>query len=227
VFAPIFYDVSLEIIDKCNKENIPYVFFDVSIDDSKSLAFYGQNAYMSGYLAGKLMSYALDDSNEVLILKGKNITSSGHHLDKREQGFRAFFSSIENNKVVNINTAEIDIWSQDLLYGQLMSTLNKYSRLKGIFVINSRVHKFASYFEEKKIRDLLIIGYDLLEENVRYLDKGIVQFLISQNPEEQGYKSVMALFDHLVLNKQVHRINYSPIDIIMKENIDYYKKIKI
>lgn len=95
VFAPIFYEASLEIINRCNKDNIPYVFFDVSIDDSKSLAFYGQNAYMSGYLAGKLMSYALDDSTEVLILKGKNISSSGHHLDKREQGFRAFFLQLK------------------------------------------------------------------------------------------------------------------------------------
>ena len=34
----------------------------------------------------------------------------------------------------------------------------------------------------------------------------------------------MALFNHLIANKAINKTNYSPIDIINKENLEYYKK---
>jgi len=81
----------------------------------------------------------------------------------------------------------------------------------------------ADYLERNNRKDTLLIGYDLIQENISFLDKGIINFLIGQNPEDQGYKSVLAMFNYLLLNKPVNKINYSPIDIIMKENINYYK----
>ena len=62
--------------------------------------------------------------------------------------------------------------------------------------------------------------------NLDYLERGVINFLIGQKPEEQGYKSVLTLFNYLLSGKSSVRINYSPIDIIMKENIDYYKNFK-
>ena len=64
-----------------------------------------------------------------------------------------------------------------------------------------------------------------MDENIQFLEKKAIDFLICQKPEEQGYRGVMAMFNYLMTNKQVERVNYSPIDIIMKENLDYYKTI--
>ena len=58
---------------------------------------------------------------------------------------------------------------------------------------------------------------------MRHLKDGKIDFLISQRPEEQGYAAVTALFNKLFLNKEVQRKHFMPIDIIAKENIDYYK----
>jgi LacI family transcriptional regulator len=77
-----------------------------------------------------------------------------------------------------------------------------------------------------QIKNVILIGYDLLDENIEYLEKGIIQILICQKPEEQGYKSVFSLYNHLFLKKPVDKLNYSPIDIILKENIEYYKNFK-
>jgi len=32
----------------------------------------------------------------------------------------------------------------------------------------------------------------------------------------------MAMFNYLLNHKSIEKINYSPIDIIVKENVDYY-----
>jgi len=56
-----------------------------------------------------------------------------------------------------------------------------------------------------------------------HLEDGTIDFLIGQRPEEQGYRSLMALFNHLVLKKNVEATQYMPLDIITKENMKYYQ----
>jgi LacI family transcriptional regulator len=97
----------------------------------------------------------------------------------------------------------------------------------GIFVTNSRVHKVASYLSTYGKDALMLIGYDLVAPNIQYLENGIINFLIGQKPEDQGYKCAMAMFDFLLTGKLIEKINYSPIDVIMKENINYYKNTNI
>jgi LacI family transcriptional regulator len=81
----------------------------------------------------------------------------------------------------------------------------------------------ARLIEETNISGIRVIGHDLINENIDFLKKGMVDFLICQRPEEQGYKAIITLFEHLVLKKEVNNENYTSIDIITKENLDYYK----
>lgn len=72
----------------------------------------------------------------------------------------------------------------------------------------------------------MVIGHDLLKENVDCLKKNLVQFLICQRPEEQGYKAVDKLFRSIVQKRRVEKKEYTSIDIVTKENVDYYKEFK-
>ena len=71
-----------------------------------------------------------------------------------------------------------------------------------------------------------MIGYDLLQENIQYLKKDIISYLLAQKPEKQAYFTVRDMCSRLVLKQKVNKINYMPIDIIMKENIDNYMNFK-
>jgi LacI family transcriptional regulator len=53
-----------------------------------------------------------------------------------------------------------------------------------------------------------------------------VQFLICQRPEEQGYNSINKLFRSIVQKRTISMNNYTSIDIVTKENVDYYKEFK-
>ena len=54
------------------------------------------------------------------------------------------------------------------------------------------------------------------------LKSGDVHYLIGQRPGLQGYCGVKALCDHVVFKKSVDSVKYMPIDILIKENIDFY-----
>ena len=66
------------------------------------------------------------------------------------------------------------------------------------------------------------MGYDLLRRNVKCLKEGTVDFIIAQQPTEQGQSCIECLFEHLILKKEIKAYNYMPITLISKENIDFY-----
>ena len=67
-----------------------------------------------------------------------------------------------------------------------------------------------------------LIGYDLLRNNTELLKSGEVTYLIGQRPGLQGYCGVKTLCGNIVFKKSVEPLKYMPIDILIKENIDFY-----
>jgi LacI family transcriptional regulator len=225
IFAPVFYDASLKLIKKCETLSIPYVFFDVYIDGCNNLAYFGQDSIKSGYLAAKLMNYSLPQKrSSIFILKPVNKSAPTYHLDLREKGFKSFFEK-SKSKDTKIFSRAIDISSAKNIQKEL-SDIFINQKPDGVFVANSRVQLVAEFIKKNKIGNVTMIGYDLVGKNAEYLENGTISYLICQKPEEQGYKSVITIFNFLMLKKNIEKLNYSPIDIIMKENLEYYNNFK-
>jgi LacI family transcriptional regulator len=43
----------------------------------------------------------------------------------------------------------------------------------------------------------------------------------------QGYYSIDALARAIILKKNVNPVNYMPIEVIFKENVDFYRRTQI
>ncbi len=48
-----------------------------------------------------------------------------------------------------------------------------------------------------KADDITMGGFDLLTQTAEYIERGVLDFSISQNPSEQGYQAVKVLHDYL------------------------------
>jgi len=226
VFTPIFFKEAYEVVRICEEMKIPFIFIDTKLEACNNLAYFGQNAGQSGFIAGKLMHYSLAQHDGILIIKPNNREGVSHHLQWREKGFLSFFLSDANTKEISTYSVEADINNKKKLFRNIDIVFTSYPGIKGIFVTNSRAFKVGHYLHEKNKNNILLIGYDLIRENLEFLEQGVINFLIGQKPEEQGYKSIQAMFNYLVTGKPIDKTNYSPIDIIMKENIDNYKNYK-
>lgn len=174
--------------------------------------FIGQDAFKSGYLAGRLISFAVKSKREVLIIKiTREIESTSVYL-QRIKGFYSYFE--ENPDLSNFNFSEITIKDSDI--DQL--NIEMFQNINSIFVPNSRAYIVARFLEAQNLKKIRIIGYDLLEENIKYLNSGIIDFLINQKPEEQGYQGIQSLYKRVVLQEDLLPFNYIPLEIIIKEN---------
>jgi len=223
VLAPFFLRESKEFIDELKKRKIPYVFIDSNITECEKLSFIGQNSFQSGTLAAKLLDYSVSGDASILILHYAKHLDNTNHLVQREKGFYEYFSKNKPNTKRKLITQEIADPTSDESQNAIKTLLQNNPEIQGIFVTNSQVYYLANILEEMKLTNIRVIGHDLINENISFLKKGIVDFLICQRPEEQGYNAIITLFEHLVLKKEVKSENYTSIDIITKENLDYYK----
>lgn len=218
LFAPIFYDESVRFLNEYEKKNIPVVMIDSNISSNEQHAYVGQDAFQSGYLAGRLISFAVNNERQVLIFKiTREIESTSVYL-QRIDGFYSFFK--DHNELTNFKFSEITI--KDSGIDQL--SLEIFSGINSVFVPNSRAYIVARFLEQNNIKGVRIIGYDLLKENIEYLNKGIIDFLINQRPEEQGYMGINHLYKKMVLQETVQNTHYIPLEIILKENYFPAKK---
>ncbi len=219
LLAPMFEAESINFLAKCRQNNIPFVLINSDLENQSGVAYIGPDLYQSGYLAAHLSKYLITAKQRVLIVNISREIDMHHHLLKKEEGFRSYFEKVG----ATIEIEKVDVKETD--YNSLQKTLRQIFAKNPphlVFVTNSRVSSVAKFFQENKIESVKLIGYDFLEENIAYLKNGAIDFLICQKPQEQGYKGIMSIYQHL-LNSAVERTQYMPIDIITKENYVYYK----
>ena len=200
-------------------EGTPYVFFDSLVPDTPYLSYIGQDAYASGASAARLMNLVCGSNSRLAVL---NFAPEDYHIEQRTKGFCSYFKS-EGEQAPEV--FEICPDYKRNLTKCLDALFEKPGgRIKGLFVTNASTYLVAGYLKKRKLENkVTLIGYDLIKENVKYLKEGIIDFIISQMSERQGYESVRMLVSKVVLKQEVKRKKYMQIDIITKENVDYYQ----
>ena len=223
MLAPCAKREAISFTRKLDELNIPYVYIDSILPDTHPIGFVAQSSFDSGFLAAKLIDWGSGEDVVILLIHVARELDNANHLLLREKGFFRYFElkKRDNQKIFKIEVSgnvEQEILSQLKLIGINPCDVN------GIFVTNSKVHLAATFFKSNCVAPK-IIGYDLIPQNIALLKEGNIDFLICQKPELQGSHAIHLLFDHLVKKDKVRKENYTSIDLITKENIDFYNSI--
>lgn len=221
LMSPVFQEATLNFCRNLDQAGIPYVFIDSHLAGTNPLAFFGQNDEQSGRLAARLMTYMTRGNGTVAIVKISRQQANSRHYTSRQSGFMQYISQNPEAQGISVTIVETGDSTPTAVAAGLNPLFESADNVSGIFVINSRSHLVAGYLIDNKHIQLPIIGYDLVADNRRFLEQGVIDFLIGQQPEMQGYNAIMALFDFFMREKRPPLFNYSPIDLITKENIDF------
>lgn len=222
LFAPLFLQESEYLIAETTRQDIPKVMINTNIEGTDALCYIGQDSYQSGMLAGRLLDFGLEDGDSAMVLNLDKDVSNARHLLDKERGFKDFFNS-EGHKSVGIHRAEFeDFDDAEKLHRWVYAQIEKYPRLNGFFVTNSRAYKLVSVLDQATQKRVKIVGFDLIEPNLTLLNENKIRFLINQNALQQGYLGILAIVNSLILKKEIPQHQYLPLDIVVKENAEYY-----
>jgi LacI family transcriptional regulator len=221
LFTPTFPEESIRLTEDCKKAGIPYVMINSDIPGYDSLCYIGAEIFHSGYLAAQLVNYCIKKEEQVLVVKIAREIDNNYAILRKEDGFRAYFEDNNlRNKILTLDSKQTDYSAVSRKLDQL---IKKQKNIGAIFVTNSRVSIVAKYLDKVGLNNVLLLGYDFTKDNVDYLKAGSIDFLICEKPQEQGYRGVMTLFQHLVYSNVIEKNYLMPIDIITKENYQFYR----
>jgi LacI family transcriptional regulator len=220
--SPIFYRETLPFFSHWQDQNIPFVLFNTQIADAGALSYVGQDSYQSGMLAGKLIHYGQPQPCSILVAHIDEEISNAAHLIKKEQGLRDYFSQNGIGGQYRITVVSLDRSDPGAFSQKLDEVISSDNAVQSIYITTSKAYDIAAWLEQKNIKNIKLVGYDLLPKNLHYLNSGQISFLINQNPEGQGYWGIHQLVNHMVFKREVPELKYLPLDVVTKENAAYY-----
>lgn len=201
---------------------IPYVFLDSNMPELPATAYFGQDAHRSGYFAGRIFMMQASQAHEIMLMKLMlNGKVASRQQAQRETGFRQYMAE----KFPDCRILELPLpadMTEEELDGETSRFFDAHPDVRHCITFCSRAYLLGEYFEKHGIHDAHLFGYDMIERNLECLRHGSIDFIIAQHPWKQGYNCVKALFNHLVLKKDVSRNNYMPLELLTAENYIFY-----
>ncbi|MCQ2227390.1 MAG: LacI family DNA-binding transcriptional regulator [Bacteroidales bacterium] len=220
IVAPVFKKESQEFIAELDQRNIPYIFIDTMIDGTSPLCFIGEDAYQSGRVAASLIDFGIEASKDILMINLARNIGNMHHLNQRNQGFLSYFLDEGRNHGMKI---ALDITEADTeLVRQKLNQVLTNSNIGAIWVSGSRSYIIAKCLEEMGKSDIVVVGYDVYDKNIEYLKRNSINFLIAQQPKDQGRRSLKAMIDYITQKQQPVQNEYQKVEIVNAESLCFY-----
>jgi LacI family transcriptional regulator len=221
LITPTFEKESIVLMKYCKKKKIPCVLMNSDIPDQQRLCYIGPELFDSGYLSGQLVHYCLKNGQKAMIVNIAREIENNVAILRKEDGFMAYFrEKLSEDLLVHLNTTDT---SYPAVATRLDASLAQEPNIGIIYVTNSRVALVAEWLDTIGRSDIVLIGYDYLAKNIEFLKKGVIDFLLCEKPQEQGYRGVMSLFQYLVFSATVEESYLIPIDIVTSANYRYYR----
>ena len=227
IIVPVELDVTKVFTDSLHDKQIPFILLDSYMPDLKPLSFWGQDSFCSGYFAGRmLMLIAWKEKKIMLMKQTKNGNVASKQQENRETGFRHYM----RDHFPDVEIIEVDLpldSSHDEYDSILEAFFNAHPDIHHCITFNSKAHIVGEFLLKSNRRNIQIMGYDMVNKNAECVRQGSISFLIAQHGYMQGYACVESLFEAIVLKKEITPVNYMPIEILTKENVDFYRRTQI
>lgn len=224
IIVPSTLDATRAFTDTLHNKNIPFILLDSYMPDLQPLSFYGQDSFCSGYFAGRMLMLIAAKEKEIMLMKQmKDGRVASKQQENRETGFRHYMR--DHFPDVTITEVNLPLKEEQSAYDALLEEFfAAHLHIHHCITFNSKAHLVGEFLLRSNRRNVQIMGYDMVAKNAECLRQGSISFLIAQHAYMQGYSCMETLFDAVVLKKEVNPVNYMPIEILTKENVDFYRR---
>ena len=176
-------------IAEANQAGVPVVIVDTRADAQALAAaqatiatFIGSDNVDGGRIAGRFVAEALGGQGRVAVVEG----IPGHETgDSRLRGFREVIAEHPGISIVASQTAN---WERDQAFNVTQNMLQSHSDLQAIFAANDMMALGAveAIAAAGRTRDVLVVGFDALDEARQAIREGRMAATIAQHPRDMG-----------------------------------------
>ena len=226
IIGPIFnYNIMAKFTSQLDQREIPYALLDSNWPEFNHRIFYGQDSLQSGAFSGRIMSLATDSKTKKIALfkvLGEGRVASRQQMN-RVVGFRDYMK--EHKPEIEIVDVNLYVYDKQGMREIMRDFFTENPEIRHALCFNSSIHIIADFLrtEMPKHPHVTLLGYDAVDANVECIKNGSADFLIAQHPQSQGLDCFRSMFNSCVLKMNIKRDHYMAIELLTRENIDYYK----
>jgi len=199
VIAPASSTEIIPVLKKAQDAKIIIINIDNQLDRdvcSKiglvDVPFISVNNEQGAYLSAQYISEKINTPSEVVVLEG--ISEAKNSQDRKNGALRAFAEN-NNIKVVAVETAN---WKIDEAYTVASKVYKKFPDISAFFCANDMMALgVAQYLGEMGKKNVLVAGYDALDEAKEAVRGGRLSVTIDQQADVQGYLGVKFAMDKI------------------------------
>ena len=224
ILVPAKIDVTTRFATQLQEKNVPFILLDSYLPDLKPLSFYGQDSFQSGYFAARMLMLIASKEKEIMLMKQlKNGHIGSKQQSNRETGFRHYMK--DHFPGIAITEVDLPLDENREKYNDILEQFfTEHPHVHHCITFNSKAHLVGDFLLRTNRRNVQIMGYDMVPKNEECVRQGSISFLIAQHAYRQGYSCVETLFEAIVLKKKVNPVNYMPIELLTKENVEFYRR---
>jgi len=227
ILVPAKLELTRDFTTLLSDNQIPFILLDSYLPDLKPLAFFGQDSFQSGYFAARMLMLLASKEEEIMLMKQlKDGHIGSKQQNNRETGFRHYMR--DHFPEIKITEVNLPLGSSREEFDTILEDFfTAHPHVHHCITFNSKAHLVGLFLQRTNRRNVQIMGYDMVPKNAECVRQGSISFLIAQHAYMQGYSCVETLFQAIVLKKEVTPVNYMPIELLTKENIDFYRRTNI
>ncbi|CAH8772850.1 substrate-binding domain-containing protein [Paenibacillus dendritiformis] len=185
------------LIDQAVAQGIPVITVDADSPDSKRLSYVGTDNYESGRRLGEIVAEAgraFSDRpvTKIGVLIGSNLAEN---QTLRLDGFRSVISQHRSLQIVDVRVSNISRIEAAQKASEMLYLHPDIAIIVGMSALDGAGILQAAKSSGRD--DLLIFGFDDIEETKQALARGEIEASIIQKPYRMGYDSVSIIHDVL------------------------------
>ncbi|NET56395.1 MAG: sugar ABC transporter substrate-binding protein [Symploca sp. SIO2E6] len=214
IIAPIDANRLVTVTEKIIDQGIPIIAFDAAINTNKILSLVTFHNFQAGKLMGEWLVEKLDNNSNVFILEG--VTNQSSSISRRN----GFLAGLQQGNI-NVIDTQSALWNTDMAEKITTQWLEEFSDIDAIICANDLMALGAlRAIKKAKRNDIIITGYDAINQVVQAIAKGDIAATIDQSPDLQARIAVQMMVRHLETGESLPPIIFMPeIKLVSEENV--------
>jgi len=214
IVAPMDANRLVPVTEKMIDRGIPIIALDSAINTNQVLSLVSFNNFQAGKVMGEWLVEKLDNDSNVVILEG--VKSQRSAIDRRN----GFLAGLEQGNI-NVLDSQSALWDTDMAEKITTQWLEQYSDIDAIMCANDTMALGALRAVQKAGRnDILITGYDAIQDVIEAIAKGEIAATIDQSPDLQARIALQMMVRYLETGESLPSIIYMPdINLVTQETI--------
>ncbi|WP_158537697.1 LacI family DNA-binding transcriptional regulator [Halanaerobium sp. ST460_2HS_T2] len=213
-----------ELINEFIEQDLPVVTFNRDAPESKRLFYFGCDYFKAGRISGEIIEKITSKPGKIAIISNEDDLVG----KKRVEGFYSILKESSIHKIIGPYTIYDHFGISDSYTDKDIDYIKKIIEdnpdLKAFYVVNQSLYLVAKVVKEMGKKDQInVIGFDLFDKFIPFINEDVIEAVICQEPYSQGYFPVRILFEMLAEDREIEKSEYiTRLEVVMRENLKYY-----